>query len=1310
MSFALISSLAKEPKTGVLVDTKWATLVEKEVELAVHYKHTVRVAPVMLDATGSTKASAQAMTGYELFLPHQPEGEEDASKDESKKQFVFAGTERHWNNEIRKLVITEGLEHFVPQILYLMRPETAYVSCLHYLAKELGGHSDYDHQRNFIFKNPGIQTLMTKFWDRVQEIYWSGGFTPILDENQRLLLLLALVECFTYSKYQEPKEGETSLCCPHMDPVLLHAAGVYIPSIEFPDLTMTPESMDRINTSQKRPNLPGLPSDFSNYVHCPVCGSNFTKQAEMIDHLCTSGPINCEGCGLSFPNPGEYKIHSVSFCKQGPLSQSKCPVCNTPGPKCICQVHWNRTYGLVSSLFEGTYKDGAWLKDKNYMAGTLIDVSTYLGHPLIHMEKNQRTVVPTPPCTLSQSLWNRGTLKIPKLVETSEKNFSPMIPYMENDPEIRWVDMITNMAQTLDIEVRVMTPPEKPDPEAPNSTRKAQTKRRLFEYKYLGTDDIESKDDTTLKDLENLDNKIRTVEKKLKVDSQAALMSIAMGKTKEQILTEVEKLKELRSQVAISLADRDDEETEEPNKRVLRGKYLGIKVYGEKDRKEHIGFDSADSWEDMDSEDQDDSDGNKSDPDPKDEDKDLMKILKDRLELKNKNGKTEKEKKKDKNFKAKEKDPKLPQDKKRYLCQNETHLTETPPYRVFLTEAAKTAHLARYHHCPYKKDSPPCLFYYEKEEELGKHLLSKHPLPSKDEACPICGTTVKKESLNNHMEAVHVQCPTCHQWYEGLEELKSHWDEDGGTCRTAPKELTPKKKAGAIRPPESLTLAKLPDIQSSHENFLTEAMGMMLDAVFPKGQEEQKEKAKSLISSYSFHQAHLSSISRNPYKAMSQTQIFLEQPNFNHGVMVKERSFDKALDKVQITDLSPFVNRRFENYLLADALNHKITSYTKQYMLSETSAVYLFISHLSQENQDTLRSNYRRNPQDLSYNEVCSGLQFRYFNIELRLLRDGVANLRKGSNEHAIQFHNRAYKLCSLASINFPEHQRADWIEEKVREVFYKSLDNVLKLEVDQMEAKHGIQMSSAELLETYICRANLRSNPVDLNGDTLLGVARVKDSKEPAPKSKKVNIVTSFGALDVKPEAKKKHKEPTRRNPPRKTKADTTKEEAARNRAAAKVTTEQDKKGEREGSYSTPEQRLRRNPSPIGKRERLGLYKGTDQPNRSQGGPQGGTGKPKGPYAPRKISFWDKQESLDKLMKTLELTPARRAELGIHCWACGKGRKGFDEREPHTRKDCHLPFYNGPPHNCAPGVLLMHREEDCPRKTRTVRRLRLED
>ena len=87
-----------------------------------------------------------------------------------------------------------------------------------------------------------------------------------------------------------------------------------------------------------------------------------------------------------------------------------------------------------------------------------------------------------------------------------------------------------------------------------------------------------------------------------------------------------------------------------------------------------------------------------------------------------------------------------------------------------------------------------------------------------------------------------------------------------------------------------------------------------------------------------------------------------------------------------------------------------------------------------------------------------------------------------------------------------------------------------------------------------------------------------------------------------------------------------------------------------------------------------------------------------------------EKQEAIEKLMKTMGLTPAKREELGVHCWSCGRGRKGFDEREPHTRRDCHLPFHKGPPHNCAPGVLLMHQEADCPRRNKGTRRVRLED
>ena len=137
-----------------------------------------------------------------------------------------------------------------------------------------------------------------------------------------------------------------------MDLTLLHEAGVYLPSIEFPDLRMTRESMDKIVASQKRTNLPGIPSDLGSYLECAVCGTNTTSQDEMQRHICLGGPVKCEGCGLSFPSEKGYRVHSMTFCKQGPLAQSKCPVCNTTGPKCICQVHWNRTYSLVASIFE----------------------------------------------------------------------------------------------------------------------------------------------------------------------------------------------------------------------------------------------------------------------------------------------------------------------------------------------------------------------------------------------------------------------------------------------------------------------------------------------------------------------------------------------------------------------------------------------------------------------------------------------------------------------------------------------------------------------------------------------------------------------------------------------------------------------------------------------------------------------------------------------------------------------------------------------------------------------------------------------
>jgi hypothetical protein len=69
-----------------------------------------------------------------------------------------------------------------------------------------------------------------------------------------------------------------------------------------------------------------------------------------------------------------------------------------------------------------------------------------------------------------------------------------------------------------------------------------------------------------------------------------------------------------------------------------------------------------------------------------------------------------------------------------------------------------------------------------------------------------------------------------------------------------------------------------------------------------------------------------------------------------------------------------------------------------------------------------------------------------------------------------------------LAAINFEERARNNWVEDKVRDVFYKALDTNLRLEVDHIEAVSH-KMSSATMLDTYISRANLKSNnEIDLD------------------------------------------------------------------------------------------------------------------------------------------------------------------------------------------------------------------------------------
>ena len=52
-----------------------------------------------------------------------------------------------------------------------------------------------------------------------------------------------------------------------------------------------------------------------------------------------------------------------------------------------------------------------------------------------------------------------------------------------------------------------------------------------------------------------LDSKIKAIEKKMSVPAQASIMSMAMGKSKPEIQRMVARMKDLRSQVAMYMAE-----------------------------------------------------------------------------------------------------------------------------------------------------------------------------------------------------------------------------------------------------------------------------------------------------------------------------------------------------------------------------------------------------------------------------------------------------------------------------------------------------------------------------------------------------------------------------------------------------------------------------------------------------------------------------------------------------------------------------------------------------------------------------------
>ena len=152
------------PQPGVVLSEEWISKVKADPP-----GPETQIPPIQYQATNRyVLFDVEMKDPIYTSKPHNPINLLVDEKDENGETVTtFAGREYYWNNQLRKQALEEGLDKFVPQILYLVRPETAFTSCLHFLAKQLGGIDGFLRQRLFIASN-GQLLDVTAVWTRIE--------------------------------------------------------------------------------------------------------------------------------------------------------------------------------------------------------------------------------------------------------------------------------------------------------------------------------------------------------------------------------------------------------------------------------------------------------------------------------------------------------------------------------------------------------------------------------------------------------------------------------------------------------------------------------------------------------------------------------------------------------------------------------------------------------------------------------------------------------------------------------------------------------------------------------------------------------------------------------------------------------------------------------------------------------------------------------------------------------------------------------------------------------------------------------------
>ena len=245
MSFAIAGSITTTKVSEYPISQEIGQkLLDKSATSTLTYKHTTRTVTMTVDYNDANLEEESKKSDLPIIKVTKAE-------DDGADSYTLIGDELMWNNRFRARALEDGIANFIPHIVYAMRPETAYTAALHYIAREIGGLDEYSDQQRFILQNPGINHLLVDFWDRVQEITWSGGFSPNITNATRTTLLLAITEALHYTITSGSGRNEESTLVPHLELSVLEHAGVYLSSIQDPENYPTANGLGLIKEANK---------------------------------------------------------------------------------------------------------------------------------------------------------------------------------------------------------------------------------------------------------------------------------------------------------------------------------------------------------------------------------------------------------------------------------------------------------------------------------------------------------------------------------------------------------------------------------------------------------------------------------------------------------------------------------------------------------------------------------------------------------------------------------------------------------------------------------------------------------------------------------------------------------------------------------------------------------------------------------------------------------------------------------------------------------------------------------------------------